>query len=51
MQKTSMNVKTDIYYGNGVWNKDGGVAGQGYLLDVLEIYYQLREAGQLDGLY
>ncbi len=76
--------KTDIYYGNGVWNeyedaeksKDRlqGVIereiiryelplqkkygklklaynwGQGTLLDVLETYYQLREAGQLDGI-
>ncbi len=76
--------KTDIYYGNGVWNeyedaeksKDRlqGVIereiiryelplqkkygklklaynwGQGTLLDVLETYYQLREAGQLDGV-
>jgi len=75
--------KTDIYFGNGVWNssddaevsraeldkriiqkeiikenpllqsKYGNVAlaynwGQGTLLDVLETYYQLREAGQLD---
>jgi hypothetical protein len=76
--------KTDIYYGNGVWNeyedaddsrwdlesliedeiinrnpllevKYGKVKlvynwGQGYVLDVLEVYYQLREAGQLDGI-
>ena len=77
--------KTDIYYGNGVWNepedaeksrkeledeiviphiikgdsllkaKYGKVKlaynwGQGTLLDVLETYYQLREAGQLDGI-
>ena len=77
--------KTDIYYGNGVWNeyedaddsrdklekriieleiidgdpflkaKYGKVKlaynwGQGRLLDVLETYYQLREAGQLDGV-
>jgi len=77
--------KTDIYYGNGVWNtsdnakdsreklenrivklkiikgdptlktKYGKVKlaynwGQGTLLDVLETYYQLREAGQLDGV-
>ena len=77
--------KTDIYYGNGVWNEyedaddsrdklekriieleiiDGDTAlkakygkvklaynwGQGRLLDVLETYYQLREAGQLDGV-
>ena len=77
--------KTDIYYGNGVWNeyedaeksrralekrildreiikgdsflqvKYGKVKlaynwGQGTLLDVLETYYQLREAGQLEGV-
>ncbi|MDQ1340543.1 MAG: hypothetical protein QG567_1700 [Campylobacterota bacterium] len=76
--------KTDVYYGNGVWNeyedatdskdeleslikdeiingdpllkaKYGKVRlvynwGQGYILDVLEVYYQLREAGQLDGI-
>ena len=77
--------KTDIYYGNGVWNssedakksrralekrivnkeiikndpllkaKYGKVKlaynwGQGRLFDVLETYYQLREAGQLDGV-
>lgn len=76
--------KTDIYYGNGVWNepedaeeskdilqgvidreiiqyykplqnKYGQVKlvynwGQGTILDVLETYYQLREAGQLDGV-
>ncbi len=77
--------KTDIYYGNGVWNEyedaeksrkeleneivipliiknnpllkakygDTKLAynwGQGTMLDVLETYYQLREAGQLDGV-
>jgi hypothetical protein len=76
--------KTDIYYGNGVWNeyedaydsnrklydvvkleivngnsklqaKYANVKlaynwGQGYMLDVLETYYQLREAGQLEGI-
>ena len=76
--------KTDIYYGNGVWNeyedadnsrseleslvKDEIINsntllqakyektklaynwGQGSMLDVLETYYQLREAGQLDGI-
>lgn len=75
--------KTDVYYGNGVWNeykdaddsryelenvindevilsdtllqsKYGEVKlaynwGQGHMLDVLEVYYQLREAGQLEG--
>lgn len=76
--------KTDIYYGNGVWNEyevaddsrseleslvkdeiiNGNTLlqakygktklaynwGQGAMLDVLETYYQLREAGQLDGI-
>ncbi len=76
--------KTDIYYGNGVWNstedakesarilksliskevvksdpllviKYGKVKlsynwEQGASTDVLEVYYQLREAGQLDGI-
>ena len=74
--------KTDIYFGNGVWNtrtqakesgnrlqkiikreiikndlnlkaKYGEVKlqynwGQGNMLDVLETYYQLREAGQVE---
>lgn len=77
--------KTDIYFGNGVWNeyedaaksqlrlqkriidieivngdpllkaKYGNVKlsynwGQGHVLDVLEVYYQLHESGQLDGI-
>ncbi|MFT7824325.1 MAG: hypothetical protein ABXS92_06130 [Sulfurimonas sp.] len=77
--------KTDIYFGNGVWNeyedaaksqlrlqkriidieivngepllkaKYGNVKlaynwGQGHVLDVLEVYFQLRESGQLDGI-
>lgn len=77
--------KTDIYFGNGVWNsseqakdsiremnrkiinpfiiknspilkaKYGEVQlqynwGQGYMLDVLETYYQLKESGQVNGI-
>jgi len=76
--------KTDIYYGNGVWNeyedaqksqaKLQGVIERetiryerplqakygktklayntsfGKLIDVLEVYYQLKEAGQLEGV-
>jgi hypothetical protein len=77
--------KTDIYYGNGVWNEPESAAasqlklqtyviepeiiknnpllqvkygqtklaynwGQGTLLDVLETYYQLKEAGQMEGI-
>lgn len=76
--------KTDIYYGNGVWNeyedaddsrkelgsliKDEIIKGDSFLKskygktklsyntsfgklgDVLEVYYQLKEAGQLDGV-
>ncbi len=77
--------KTDIYYGNGVWNEYEDAEnsrndlevrivedeiingdplkkakyvhvklsynwGQGHVLDVLEVYFQLREAGQLDGI-
>ncbi|DAB30570.1 MAG TPA: hypothetical protein CFH84_03330 [Sulfurimonas sp. UBA12504] len=75
--ETINECKTDIYYGNGVWNQpddaeDGRIElqylidnnpelqakygevklqynwGQGNMLDVLETYYQLREAGQVE---
>lgn len=76
--QTINECKTDIYFGNGVWNspeqaeegqefldlaiidgnpnlkaKYGEVKlqynwGQGYMLDVLETYYQLKAAGQVN---